>query len=135
MSEAVRYTGWGVALGFCFPVGSIVFLHLTGEFVQEYNLAGFTGGIVRMHRENPLLFVIDSAPFWLGLSAYLAGKRQDQIRYLASGLEREVLAKTESLRQALVEEQRANETIIYLAEHDALTGLLNRSRFERELTR
>ncbi|TAM43493.1 MAG: GGDEF domain-containing protein [Gammaproteobacteria bacterium] len=135
MSETIKYTLWGVAFGLGFPIGSMLLLHFTEHLPHPSGLSGWVACIAQAHAENILLYVVDSAPIWLGLFAYLAGKRQDQNRRLASGLEREVLAKTHSLRQALAEAQQANETIVYLAEHDALTGLLNRPRFERELTR
>ncbi len=135
MSETIKYTLWGVIFGLGFPVGSILVLHFIGHAPHPPGLSGWFACIAQAHAENILLYVVDSAPVWLGVFAYIAGKRQDQIRRLAGGLEREVLAKTHSLRQALAEAQQANETIIYLAEHDALTGLLNRPRFERELTR
>lgn len=135
MSETIKYTFWGVAFGFGFPLGSLLLLHFTEHASHPPGLPGWFACIAQAHAGNILLYVIDSAPVWLGLFAYIAGKRQDQIRRLAGGLEREVLVKTHSLRQALAEAQQANETIVYLAEHDALTGLLNRPRFERELTR
>ncbi len=135
MSETIKYTFWGLVFGIGFPVGSALLLHFTGHAPHAPGFAGWVACIAQAHAENILLYVVDTAPVWLGFFAYIAGKRQDQIRRLANGLEREVLTKTESLRQALVEAQQANETIVYLAEHDALTGLLNRPRFERELER
>ncbi len=54
---------------------------------------------------------------------------------LQGDLEREVRDKTESLRQALVEAHREKHSVVYLAEHDALTGLLNRRRFLHETGR
>lgn len=135
MSETIKSTLWGVAFGFGFPLGSLLLLHFTGHLPHPPGLSGWIACIAQAHADNVLLYVIDSAPVWLGLIAYFVGQRQSQIRRLASGLEREVTAKTESLRQALAEAQQANEMIVYLAEHDALTGLLNRPRFERELTR
>jgi diguanylate cyclase (GGDEF)-like protein len=77
--------------------------------------------------------VIDSASLFLGLFARLAGMRQDRIRRFSESLEVEVAEKTESLRMALDEARKANETIVHIADHDALTGLLNRRRFQKEL--
>ncbi len=135
MSETIKYTLWGVAFGLGFPIGSMLLLHFTEHLPHPPGLSGWVACITQAHADNVLMYIIDSAPIWLGLYAFIAGQRQAQIRRLASGLEREVLTKTHSLRQALAEAQQANETIVYLAEHDALTGLLNRPRFERELTR
>jgi len=50
-------------------------------------------------------------------------------------LEDRVRARTAELGVALEEANRANTAVAYLAEHDALTGLLNRRRFQEELDR
>ncbi|MEK7815645.1 MAG: GGDEF domain-containing protein [Pseudomonadota bacterium] len=135
MSVAARYTWWGVALGLCLLFGSILFLRLTGEYLQPYDLDGLADFTSQAHRDNPLLYIIDTSPFLIGLCARFAGARQDRIHRLMGDLEREVRDKTESLRQALVEAHREKHSVVYLAEHDALTGLLNRRRFLHETGR
>jgi diguanylate cyclase (GGDEF)-like protein len=96
---------------------------------------GVADFVVQAHRAQPLLYVIDTAPFFLGLFAYLAGVREDRLRQLAASLEAEVQKKTEDLRAALEEARRANETIAALAQYDSLTNLFNRRRFQQELER
>src|SRR3989344_241920 len=135
MSVAARYTWWGVVLGLGFLLGSILFLRLTGQYLQPYDLDGLTDFIGQVHRDNPLLYIIDTAPFLIGLCARFAGARQDRIHRLMDDLEREVRNKTESLHQALVEAHRDKRSVVYLAEHDGLTGLLNRRRFLHETGR
>ena len=129
-TESARYTLFGTLFGLCFPVGSIVFLRLTGQIPGA---RGFIGMLAAAHASCPLLYVIDSAPIFLGLFARLAGVRQDRIQRFSRGLEQQVSEKTESLRRALEDAHRANEMVIHMAEHDALTGLFNRRRFQKDL--
>lgn len=129
MDEKTKYTIYGALFGACFPIGSIFFLYVMGELADTSSLAH----IIASAHKNSLLFVIDTAPFFLGLFARFAGIRQDKIRRFSQDLERQVEEKTESLRLALEESKKANEMIAHLAEHDSLTNLLNRRRFEREL--
>lgn len=129
MSEKNKYTLFGALFGFCFPAGSIGILYLTGEVRYTDSLLQI---VIDAH-QNQLLYVIDTAPFFLGLFARLAGKRQDRIQGFSVSLEKQVADKTESLRLALDEAQRANEMIAHMADHDSLTNLLNRTRLQRTL--
>lgn len=131
LNETTKYAFYGAAFGICFPLGSTLFLYLVGELGRP---AGAWDAL-RLAHLNKLLFVIDTAPFFLGLFASLAGARQDRLRRFSESLEQQVLEKTQSLRLALENERKAIETIAHVAEHDPLTGLLNRRRFEKELER
>ena len=129
LNETTKYTIYGVLFGLCFPIGSIVFLYLINELPES---SGWLQLVVAAHN-NSLLWVIDTAPLFLGLFARLAGMRQDRILRFSASLAQQVADKTESLRLALEESKKANEMIAHMAEHDALTGLLNRRRFQKEL--
>jgi diguanylate cyclase (GGDEF)-like protein len=129
LNETAKYTIYGVLFGLCFPIGSVVFLYLMNEIADTSDWLT----IIAEAHHNSLLWVIDSAPLFLGLFARLAGMRQDRILRFSASLEQQVADKTESLRLALDESKKANEMIAYMAEHDALTGLLNRRRFQKEL--
>ncbi|MBX9810180.1 MAG: GGDEF domain-containing protein [Burkholderiales bacterium] len=96
---------------------------------------GIQSIIVAAHEKQPLLYVIDSAPVFLGLFSRLAGVRQDKITEINASLERQVAAQTESLRAALEQAREANQKILHMADHDPLTGLFNRRRFQHELER
>ncbi len=129
LSEANKYTVYGALFGLCFPLGAIFFLWLIRELPPTENwltLAAYA-------HHNSLLYIIDSAPFFLGLFARLAGKRQDRIHGILVSLEEQVEQKTESLRLALEEARKANELMVHMADHDVLTGLMNRRRFQKEL--
>ena len=128
-SETTKYTLYGVLFGLCFPVGAVVFLYVIGDIAGSPNPAS----VITQAHQNSLLYIIDTAPIFLGLFARLAGIRQDRLLEFSASLEQQVAAKTESLERALDEAKKANETIAHMAEHDALTGLLNRRRFQKEL--
>ncbi|MHB0991260.1 MAG: putative bifunctional diguanylate cyclase/phosphodiesterase [Burkholderiales bacterium] len=128
-SEANKYTLYGIAAGCCFPLGSVFFLYFMHGLRQVNSLADL---IVLAH-EHILLYIIDTAPVFLGLAARYAGVRQDRLYALTDSLERQVFDKTESLREALEESRKANELITHMADHDSLTGLLNRRRFQDTL--
>lgn len=130
-NETVRYALYGALFGLCFPVGSVLFLRLAGQLGP---VTGFADLITAAH-QHILLYVIDSAPLFLGFVAALAGVRQDRLQAFSSSLERQVAQKTDSLRRALQQAEKANEMIVHMAEHDALTGLLNRRAFQGELER
>ena len=70
----VRYSIYGLLIGFCFPVIAtaidIVFVRQ-----QSLNLAN----ILHSQTIQPLHWIIDTAPFFLGLFAYLIGLRQKQL--------------------------------------------------------
>jgi len=128
-SETNKYTLYGVLFGLCFPLGAILFLYLTHVLAG----AGNWIEIIRNAHDNRLLFLIDTAPLFLGIVARCAGTRQDRIHLFLNTLEQQVRDKTESLRLALEESRHANEIIGHMADHDALTGLLNRRRFKEIL--
>lgn len=129
LTETTKYTIYGALFGLCFPIGSVAFLCLINAIACTSDWLGL---IVVAH-QNPLLWVIDSAPLFLGLFARLAGMRQDRILRFSASLEQQVAEKTESLRLALDESKKANEMIAHMAEHDTLTGLLNRRSYQKEL--
>ncbi|MCG8568786.1 MAG: serine/threonine-protein phosphatase [Spirochaetes bacterium] len=67
------YTLYGALFGFCFPFFSTVF-----QCYHAFGDISFTL-ILEVQKTTPLLWVIDSAPFFLGLFARFAGIRQDRI--------------------------------------------------------
>lgn len=132
MSHANRYTVYGICFGACFPIGSLAFLCISGIVDTSGSIQSI---IVAAHEKQSLLYVIDSAPVFLGLFSRLAGVRQDKITEINASLERQVAAQTESLRAALEQAREANQKILHMADHDPLTGLFNRRRFQHELER
>jgi hypothetical protein len=97
LSETTKYTFYGALFGLCFPVGAIVFLYVIGEIPGARDPLV----VIAQAHQNSLLYIIDSAPFFLGLFARLAGIRQDRLLEFSASLEQQVAAKTESLGRAL----------------------------------
>lgn len=126
LSEANKYTIYGILFGTCFPLAAHLLLYITQTDSSWHTL------LYTAHT-NPLLYLIDSAPIVLGLVARIAGIRQDNINKLAEGLEDLVKLKTASLVSALEESKQATELVSHMANHDALTGLFNRRYFQTTL--
>lgn len=125
-----RYAAIGTVFGLFFPVASIAMLLAFGAVTAPATVAGI---VAVTHAHTPLLYVIDTAPLFLGLFAGLAGIRQTKVIALNASLEQQVAAKTASLRNALQQAEKANVLISHMADHDPLTGLLNRRRMHKEL--
>ncbi len=67
-----KYTIYGVMLGIVFPlIGTAIEVR-----VHEYGF-GLSG--IAQAQTSPLLWIVDTAPFFLGVVASLAGRRQDAI--------------------------------------------------------
>ena len=60
---------------------------------------------------------------------------ENQLKTLNQDLESRVVTRTSQLNAALEEANKANAAVAHLANHDTLTGLLNRRRFQEELDR
>jgi signal transduction histidine kinase/ActR/RegA family two-component response regulator len=92
-------------------------------------------GALTVQTEDPLLWIIDTAPFFLGLFAYFAGARQDQIIEINHTLEQRVREKTENLRttnDALkreVEIRAAREGELVEAYEEATAGTRAKDKF------
>ncbi len=60
---------------------------------------------------------------------------EKQLKTLNQELEERVLTRTAELAVALEEANKANAAVAYMADHDTLTGLLSRRRFQEEFER
>ena len=129
-SVVCRYFAMGAAFGLLFPVASIGMLVISGALVAP---GGVLDLIALAHAHVPLLYVIDTAPLFLGLFAAFAGVSQGRLITLNESLEQQVESKTLSLQLALQHAEKTNAMISHMADHDALTGLLNRRRMHNEL--
>ncbi|MCC5946637.1 MAG: GHKL domain-containing protein [Bernardetiaceae bacterium] len=73
MNNTQSYTLFGIGFGLAFPILSIL---MEGLFFQDLDLGW--GMIAEVHRLNPLIYVIDTAPIFLGLAFGIAGRYLDQ---------------------------------------------------------
>ncbi|HET9910194.1 MAG TPA: GAF domain-containing protein [Anaerolineales bacterium] len=79
-SEAQRYAIVGILFGLLFPVvATIIRLWEAGI---PFNLSS----LAAIQANDPLLWIIDTAPLFLGLFAAFAGRRQDRLQNLNSEL-------------------------------------------------
>lgn len=107
----VTYLGIGFLFGACFPIGALVLDSiLTGA---PLNIEG----VIFMHKENPLLYMIDSAPLFLGLFAMLGGFSKAKAEVAKASLSTliEQMQETENENRQLLEN--------FEEEHAIITGL------------
>src|SRR5262245_44833539 len=99
-SEIQRYALTGALFGFLFPIGATLLrMQLEGLSLTWPNAAS-------VQRNDPLLWIIDTAPLFLGVFAAFAGRRQDNLQQLNENLRQQSM-ELESTRQTL--EQRVDE--------------------------
>ncbi len=80
----LAYAAYGGLFGLCFPVvGTLLQAYVLGRPLDPVSL-------LEVQRTNPLLWIIDTAPLFLGLFAALGGRRQDQVQSMNWDLEREL---------------------------------------------
>ena len=73
-SSTFLYSIFGICFGFCFPIFSIL-----ADILLFKKLDFSFATIISLHFINPLHFVIDTAPFFLGLAFGIAGYKQDKV--------------------------------------------------------
>jgi len=101
-TETNNYTFYGAIFGLLFPIGATI-----TESIVVYGSLTWVN-VLKVQSENILIWVIDSAPFWLGLFARLGGIRQDKLLRQNALIEDEVRKKTADIEKALNESKRAN---------------------------
>lgn len=126
MSIRLRYAIGGVAFGLCFPIVATLIACSTRPVLN---------GCVQLHFEEPLLLVIDTAPFILGAFAYFIG-RSIEARIAHERVAQEAILQRELAAQAAAEhlaQQNKDLTelnemldgLIYTASHDLKTPVIN----------
>ncbi len=87
------YTFLGALFGLIFPLTSSIWLIVTGGY--PLTISSF----FIVQRNNPLEWMIDTAPFFLGLFALLAGIRQANVLALNTDLKNQILEKEQLSEQ------------------------------------
>jgi GAF domain-containing protein len=103
-NETQRYALFGILFGLLFPVMATIIRILNAGL--PFRLSS----IAEVQAGDPLLWIIDTAPLFLGLFAAFAGRRQDRVQKLNSELrsrENELKTIQASLEQRV--EQRTHE--------------------------
>jgi diguanylate cyclase (GGDEF)-like protein/PAS domain S-box-containing protein len=90
------YTGFGVAFGLLFPLITTLIEILLLRIPVSFS------AFLQVQKENPLLWVIDSAPLFLGIVAWFAGTREQKLQAQTNSLEDLVESRShEVIRQKL----------------------------------
>ncbi len=105
----ISYAIFGALFGLCFPIIATIF----DVLVQGNELTW--ANLVIAQRNQPLHWVIDSAPLFLGLFSYLAGRKQHEVMLINEGLEDQVRQRTLQLS-----EQNEELRVIHLELQDGL---------------
>lgn len=102
-----RYALFGGLFGFLFPIAATI-------IDVVYDTHGFSlQGFMAAQKHQVLLWIIDSAPLFLGLFAFFIGKRQDDICTLNTILEEQIQGQSRELSMA---SQKINTQLIELEE-------------------
>jgi PAS domain S-box-containing protein len=91
--NTLRYSLFGIGFGFCFPILAILM-----DILVFKNLALGWQSVLEVHLANPLHFIIDTAPFFLGLAFGVAGKFLDKLAKVNQSLEKTIDTRTKELK-------------------------------------
>jgi len=134
MSYARRYLLYGTVFGLCFPfIASLMDAWLSVGHISFQS-------ILQVQLQNPLLWMIDTAPIFLGLFAYFGGVQYDRLNVSQAqihnlnklledknkDLESKVQERTEKLESSvkkLVEANQIRNEIIATVSHELRTPL------------
>jgi len=117
-SNVLRLTVYGALLGLLLPLGGI-FLTLAVN-----HLPPTLDYILFVQRSVPVLWILDTGPFFIALAFNFAGRREDRLTTLTNSLEKAVQERTAQLSQSNadlqreVEERRQIEMVISRAKND-----------------
>lgn len=99
-TEKLNCALYGFIFGSIFPfIGTIVQTEIT------YQTLSFKS-IILVHMNTPLLWIIDTAPFWLSLFAMFGGIQLDKINAYNKTLEHEVEEKVDALNDEIQKEKK-----------------------------
>ena len=133
VNETTRYTLIGIFFGALFPVAA-TWIQL-GNSQLPFSL----GNAIQLHASDSLLWIIDTAPLFLGIFAFLVGSRQDALRKLnlelkqreeqlleqQTNLEKHVEERTARLSQKTEQLRAASFVARQTAEVQDLESILN----------
>ena len=127
--NTTNYTIYGMAFGLLFPVVATFFdIGLQGLDISLDSVSKVQSG-------NPLHWIIDTAPFFLGALSALAGYRKDQTDEVNRGLEEIVKERTERLEKKNellkheIEQRKQTEKALVEAKEEAEAGARAKTQF------
>ena len=115
-SQRNLYALYGALFGLSFPVlASVLECYLK---FHSYYLSNF----IACQRESPLLWIIDTAPFFLGLFASLAGTQMDKVHLVNKELNERYLQMS-ALRETADKANRAKSEFLANMSHEIRTPM------------
>lgn len=127
--NTINYSIFGLFFGFIFP------LVATLVDVSLQNLPGTFSSMVKVQSGNPLHWIIDTAPLFLGLLSALAGYLKDQTVHVNKELEQIVAKRTESIEKKNsllkqeIEHRKKTESELVKAKEQAELGANAKTQF------
>ena len=119
-SAANEYTFYGFLFGICFP---LIATPITA-FLDSGSINWVA--LVEAQTATPLLWIIDSAPLFLGLFARLAGVREDRLAVIIANQDTIIAEQTKDLKAAVKsaqESSRAKSEFLANTSHEIRTPL------------
>lgn len=114
--EAVRFAIYGALFGCCFPViGTLIFSFATFGDISWIHL-------LESQRVSPLLWIIDSAPLFLGIFASFGGRQLDIVKEKNSELEEKYI-QMDALREMAESANRAKSDFLANMSHEIRTPM------------
>ena len=89
----VQYAIYGALFGLCFPVMATLF----DAFMRDLGFG--INGLIEAQKTQPLHWIINTAPIFLGFFSCLAGIKQQEVINVNAGLEEKVAQRTEMLNE------------------------------------
>jgi serine phosphatase RsbU (regulator of sigma subunit) len=101
-----KYLIFGVCFGLLFPVfACVIELILNNSSLTIANLKV-------IHNRNPIIYMIDTAPIFLGIAFLVAGIKQENIVQLNNTLEQKVTLKTQELKDQTENTQKLYQNLL-----------------------
>ncbi|MCB0533033.1 MAG: response regulator [Lewinellaceae bacterium] len=115
-SEVFNYALWGALFGLCFPViASVIEAYaLFGALTWEHVLA--------VQAQSPLLWIIDTAPFFLGVFASFGGMQLDRLKKRNQDL-KDLAEKAHRLKKRAEEANKAKSNFLANMSHEIRTPM------------
>ncbi|NND06005.1 MAG: response regulator [Saprospiraceae bacterium] len=130
LSNTLVYGIVGAFFGLLFPIIATLF-----DILYIQHLSFTLENIFLVQKQQPLHWIIDTAPLFLGLFAAMAGKKQDSLVEANEGLESKVRERTKSLEEKNdlllieIEERKKVEDKLVISTQEAIEARMAEENF------